>query len=83
MTQGEKEFGSSQKEAEELTHLILKEKPHEKGTISKAELAHAEPLDKVKAVLFIPEGASIKDDLEIEVVGLSAATLGAMVARRC
>jgi hypothetical protein len=70
-------------EAEELTRFIMDAKPTPKGHVSKEDLLESLPKEKVKAVLFIPEDSSVKDLLDIEVVGLNPASLGAMVARRC
>ncbi|MFG1282914.1 MULTISPECIES: hypothetical protein [Xanthobacter] len=38
---------------------------------------------KKKAIMFVPEGADVKDYLDIEVVALDAATFEAMGPRRC
>jgi hypothetical protein len=72
----------SKKEVEELVQLISSAKPESKGVIAKADLA-ASGRQRAKAVLFIPDHASIEDDLQIEVVGINPALMGAMVARRC
>lgn len=38
---------------------------------------------KKKAILFVPEGADVNNDLDIEVVALDAATFEVMGPRRC
>jgi hypothetical protein len=51
--------------------------------LKNAQPKSAADSDGVKAVVYAPEGAEMDESLGIEVVGLNAATMAAMVARRC
>jgi hypothetical protein len=65
----------------ELAKLIATANPKSIARISKENLLGAKK--SAKAVLFLPEGVDLNDSLDIEVVGLNAATMAAMAARRC
>ena len=69
-------------EFDEWASIMAKAVPQDRGTVTMAELTRTKA-ERPKAVLFIPEDASLEDDLDIEVVGLSAAVLTAMASRRC
>ncbi|MGE5113375.1 MAG: hypothetical protein ACM3JB_21120 [Acidobacteriaceae bacterium] len=80
----------SKKNAEELVKVMMPVRemamhPKPKGVVSKQDLAKGSerPGKKAKAVLFIPEDASVSDNLRIEVVGIKKDMFMAMVARRC
>jgi len=67
---------------DELAKIIANAQPKTIARVSKEDLLGSKRKD-VKAVLFLPEGADLSDSLDIEVVGLNAATMAAMAARRC
>lgn len=69
---------SKAKADDKLVEIIRTAKPKGLGTLNKSGSGRAG-----KAVLFVPEGSDLAANLKIEVVGLNAAALAAMVARRC
>ena len=65
----------------EFAKLVASAEPKSLGRVSKEQLFSTK--EKAKAVLFLPDGSDLSDALDIEVVGLNAATMAAMAARRC
>ena len=65
----------------ELLNAIAAARPKAMGVVRAKDLLVSQ---KPKAVLFVPEGQDLdSDNLEVEVVGMNAAPMAAMVARRC
>lgn len=66
-----------------LAKIINEATPLTKGVVTASQLSQLKRSVGPKAVLFLPDGVELDDDLQIEVVGLNKAAMTAMVARRC